>query len=263
VVRGHLWGDRLVREGAVAEPLELLPGDTPPRFSPCVARRWASGDLVFDSLEFEADAEEAARRALEEGGSLGEVKGAPATLRAAFGYAVAAEASRRLGIALSPVEARAHVGELAERGAPAAEALLRRLAEARAREARERTEQQRRDEAARVAQAAREERERRLEAARRSGRNAAEDAAARAEAACDAAGARLRDSRLLANGQRLEVTYTFMGERFISLLDAQTLQVLDAGICLAGEDRLVTFESLFSVIREAIETDVLVVTRHA
>jgi hypothetical protein len=47
------------------------------------------------------------------------------------------------------------------------------------------------------------------------------------------------------------------------LLDAQTLQVLDAGICLAGEDRLVTFESLFSVIREAIETDVLVVTRHA
>jgi len=44
-------------------------------------------------------------------------------------------------------------------------------------------------------------------------------------------------------------------------IDAITLQVWDAGVCLAGEDRLVTLESLPGVIREAIETGRLVITR--
>lgn len=84
----------------------------------------------------------------------------------------------------------------------------------------------------------------------------------RAQQALVNAGARPLDLRRLA-GQRLEVTYAFMGERFVSIVAADSLQVLDAGICLAGADGDVTLESLPSVIREAIETDVLVVTRHA
>ncbi|MCW5831023.1 MAG: hypothetical protein KIS78_01030 [Labilithrix sp.] len=51
-----------------------------------------------------------------------------------------------------------------------------------------------------------------------------------------------------------------MGERFISVIDALTLQVFDSGVCLAGADRLVTLDSLPGVIREA-ETDALVITR--
>jgi hypothetical protein len=54
-----------------------------------------------------------------------------------------------------------------------------------------------------------------------------------------------------------------MDERFISIVDADSLQVVDAGVCLAGADSKVTLESLPSVIREAIDTDVLVITRHA
>ena len=45
------------------------------------------------------------------------------------------------------------------------------------------------------------------------------------------------------------------------VVDAITLQVYDAGVCLAGEDRLVTLDSLPSVIREAIDTSRLVITR--
>jgi plasmid stabilization system protein ParE len=86
--------------------------------------------------------------------------------------------------------------------------------------------------------------------------------AVRVERALEAAGARLLDTRRLGS-ERLEVTFGFMGERFISIVDASTLQVVDAGICLAGADREVTLESLPSVIREAIEDDVLVITRHA
>ena len=82
------------------------------------------------------------------------------------------------------------------------------------------------------------------------------------EQALESAGARLLDTRRLGS-DRLEVTFGFMGERFISIVEANTLQVVDAGICLAGSDRQVNLESLPSVIREAIEDDVLVITRHA
>jgi hypothetical protein len=62
-------------------------------------------------------------------------------------------------------------------------------------------------------------------------------------------------------GGQLEVAYEFMGERFVSIVDALTLQVIDSGVCLAGADALVTLDSLPGVIREAIDTDRLVITR--
>jgi hypothetical protein len=79
--------------------------------------------------------------------------------------------------------------------------------------------------------------------------------------ALEHAGARLVDQRRLAGG-RLEVVFRFMEERIVSIVDARTLQVVDAGICLAGADREVTLESLPSVIREAINTGRLVITRY-
>jgi hypothetical protein len=75
-----------------------------------------------------------------------------------------------------------------------------------------------------------------------------------------AAGATPLETRSLGRGQ-LEVTYRFYGQRFISIVDAATLQVIDAGVCLSGSDSLVTLESLPSVIKEAIETRRLVITR--
>jgi hypothetical protein len=324
-VRGHVWGSRLVREGAVAEPLELMPEEEPPRLALVSARRWHDGSLLFDGLEFEGEAEDAARRALEEGQSLSGAKGVSAALRAAFGYALLEAASRALAIRFAPAEVRARVLDVAEGGREKAEACLRHLvaereAHLRARAAREaRTQEER--EAARVREYAAgwvSEAQRRVEAGsaspasamseaqRRAAaagaypadtmseaqrrvlergaaagrahaaqvvaeavarvhhgrRGAREDGAERAERALLSAGARLRDVRRL-GGNRLEVTYAFMGERFISIVDAASLQVVDAGVCLAGADSEVTLESLPSVIREAIDTGVLVITRHA
>lgn len=55
--------------------------------------------------------------------------------------------------------------------------------------------------------------------------------------------------------------YQFLGERFTSVVHPETLHVFEAGICFAGADEEVTLESLPSVIREAIEDGVLVITR--
>lgn len=315
-VRGHVWGRRLVREGAVAEPLELMPEEEPPRLALVSARRWHDGSLLFDGLEFEGEAEDAARRALEEGQSLSGAKGVSAALRAAFGYALLEGASRELAIRFAPAEVRARVLDVAEGGRAKAEECLRHLvaeraANERARAARVAEQEARAYAAGLVAEAQRraaggtyaagsmsEFQRRALEreaagpmseaqrrawereaaagrayatqvlaeaqhrAARQGRRGAQEDGVERAERALQSAGARLRDVRRL-GGNRLEVTYAFMGERFISIVDAHSLQVVDAGVCLAGADSEVTLESLPSVIREAIDTGVLVITRHA
>ncbi len=331
LVRGHAWGARLVREGAVAEALQLPPEEEPPRFSPVRARRWHDGSLVFEGLDFECEAEghvrlaleeagtlagvkavpaslraafgytvlEAASRALrvrfspvrarrwhdgsllfdgldfegeaegsarlvlEEAGTLASVKAVPASLRAAFGYTVLEAASRALHVRFSPVEVRSRVLEVAERGRAMAEEVLRHLMA-------EREAHVRALEAQRVAQEARlqgeVERARvRAEVARRPAvqppRRVEREVGDRVERVLAHAGARLVDQRRIGNRQ-LEVTFRFMGERFISLVDVNTLQVMDAGICLAGADREVTLESLPSVIREAIDTDRLVITRY-
>jgi len=283
-VRGWTLGDRLVREGAEAELLNLLPAEEPPRFSPVVARRWHSGELLFDSLEFETEAEGAVREALAAGQSLKEVKGVPAPLRAAFGYAALEAASRNLRIPFAPGEVRPQVARVADGGLAAADAVLRELEAERELTRRELAELERRrgellarqeleaarayardrarlhdDELEAARQAAHQPRAGRRGGAHRQAGNPAE----RAEAMLEDAGAVLETTRRLGADQ-LEVVFRFMNHRFITIVDAHTMQVVDSGICLGHppRDDLVTLDSLPSVIKEAIDTGRLVMLRH-
>jgi hypothetical protein len=261
-VRGHLVGDRLVHGGALVETVHFMPEEEPPLLSPCRARRWATGELVFDALELEGDAEESVRNALEQGTSLAGQKGIAASLRSAFGMALLQAASRRLGIPISPAEVRAHTLAVAdaERGSAAAEEVLQRLDEERREHARRVAERRARFDAQQSAEQLAAEHGRRLAEMRRSGARAVADAALRAEQALDGSGARYVSSRRMTD-DNIEVVFRFMGERFVSVVHAATLQVMDAGICLAGADRQVTLDSLPGVIREAIDTQRLVITR--
>jgi hypothetical protein len=249
-VRGHVVrvaaGFVLVHGACAAQPIALAPPDEdPPLLAPLRARRWPTGDLLlWDELEWEGEAEEQARRALEDGGGLQAVKGASAALRAAFAHATAQAAARALGIPAAPAELARSVRAIAEEGRPAAEAALRALAEERA-----------------------------LWAARSpappqppSEQPAAEPAPApldfelRAERALRAAGAWLLGARRIGQGL-VEVSWSFQGARFVSVLQEQGLRVVDGGVCLAGADALVTLDSLPGVIRQAMEEDALVITR--
>jgi hypothetical protein len=257
-------GERLVREGSIAERVLFLPAEEPLRLSPCRARRWHSGELLFEVIDFESEAEEAARRALEEDTSLAQIKGVPATLRAAFAFAVLEAESRRIGIPAVPAELRPHLVRVAELGRPEAERALRALAAERVLAEREMVELRQRRDLVQRAQQAIEEQQRLAAQPGRQRRGGELDAVARAEMALEAAGARMRSARGLGNGN-LEVIFTFMDERFISVVNMATLQVVDSGICLGHppRDDLVTLESLPSVIKEAIDTDRLVILRHA
>jgi hypothetical protein len=238
-LRGHHVAGWLV--DAHLHRVSLLPAEELPPFAIMRARRWHSGDLVFESQDFDGEVEEAARLRLERLEPLTDLKAIPSSLRIAFGTALGLAIARREGTVVSLREISPHAVRIAEGGGEVARELVIDIERRRVVEAdriRERVAvQQRAQRQATIA-------------------NAAE----RAEQALDAAHARMLSSRNLGDGN-LEVTWEFMGERFISVVDALNLHVYDSGVCLAGEDELVTLESLPSVIREAIDTGVLVITR--
>jgi hypothetical protein len=254
--RGHLVDGWLVSSasGMTLDRLSLLPADEPPPLATTRARRWHSGDLLFDSLDFDGEAEEEARLRLEQLAPLGDLQNVSSTLRTAYGIALALAVSRRVGTPSSVREAAGHAVNLAELGEPAARELFARIE-------RERLAVQERAWARSLLEGRPLARVRAPRGTSQAVVPTLENAAERAEAALDGAQGRMLAARRLQGGGNLEVAFQFMGERFISVVDAITLQVIDSGVCLAGEDDLVTLDSLPGVIREAIDTGRLVITR--
>jgi hypothetical protein len=251
-VRGHFVSGWVVVDGRTLHRLALPPDDEPAPLSRITARRWHSGDVLFDSVEFEDDAELTARAALEERRALGDAKGVVPSLRAAFAYAVGMSVAAELNVAITPRELRTSVVTIADRGRAAVVAMFDQILEQRRREAEE--AQRRVEEAAhrvRLADATR--------GARPVDRH--RDPVRRADEVLEQAGARMLSARRLANNTQLDVTYEVDGNRIMSIVDIASLQVLDPGVCLAGAHRVLTLDAMPSVVREAVEEDHLNITR--
>jgi hypothetical protein len=176
-----------------------------------------------------------ARDALAELAPIDPIKGATPSLRAAYAFAVVKAVAAELEMGVSPRESSPAIADICARGRPAAAAIADRLLE------------RRREHRLRLAA-------RRAEPGVRHRRGGA-----RPDAVLEAAGARMIRSRRT-GPDTLEVTFTFMGEMFQSVVASDTLQVIDAGICLSGADSALTLDSLPSAIREAIETHQLCIT---
>ncbi len=268
-VRGWLFHERLFLEGAVVEGLFLPPDEEPPAFSPVVTRRWATGVLLFEGLEFETEVEGAVREALGDRRPLGTLKGVAAPLRAAYGLALLDRVSRELGVRFSVQEVRLALGPVGLGGEPVARQTLEALEAERVLARRELAERERRLQQQLVRAEVEVARQRliderahrdRVDVDRRA--HAVGAIEERAEAALSAAGATLESLRRLRNDQ-LEVVFKYSIERFIAVVDARTLQVIDSGICLGHppRDDLITLESLPGVIQEAMDTGALVILR--
>jgi len=250
-VRGYWVAGYLVGERAVAHRLGLWPATEPARFTPVVARRWPDGALLYECEDVETGVEDKVRAIFEHGtatsngAGVNSVPGVPAALRAAFGYAVMLRVSTARQVPMRPVQLRWHIGELVAMGDVAAERILTAAQQRRAAEPNhvERWRAARTDARLRPASS----RERVLE---------------RAADALDAAGAVLRDSRWL-SGDLLEVRFDFLDDRFVTVVDGETLRVVDAGVCGgrgAGHDHRLTLESLPGVIAELVRTFQLEIT---
>src|SRR5262245_60706277 len=130
-MRGH-WADGwIVASGRELGRVALPPEDEPAPLARATARRWYSGDLVLESIDFEDDAELAARQALEEERALGAVRGVVPSLRAAFGFALGRRAARAAGTPGSPRAPVPWVVEIADGGPPTVRQGLDLLAEQR------------------------------------------------------------------------------------------------------------------------------------
>lgn len=252
-MRGHWVGGHIVVSGRELALVGIPPAEEPSPLARVVGRRWYSGDVLLDTIEFEDDAEMSARAALEERRGIAGVKGIVPSLRVAFAYALGTIVARELRVPVSPRELAAHVTAMADGGGAAAREAIERIARRREqviaeRRARELVEIANRERAAMREVAERSYRQRR-------GGSPAE----RADAALEAAGARMLAARRI--GDQLEVTFTYENVRIIATVDAETLHVYDSGICLAGADEELTLDSLPSVIKEAIDNDHLNITR--
>jgi hypothetical protein len=250
-VRGYWVAGYLVGERAVAHRLGMWPAAEPARFTPVVARRWPDGALLYDCEDVETGVEEEVRAAFEHGtatangAGITSVRDVPAPLRAAFGYAVMLRVSTALQVPMRPVQLRWHIGELVAMGDVAAERILSAARRRRAAEPNyvERWRAARTDARLRPASS----RERVLE---------------RAADALETAGAVLRDSRWL-SGDLLEVRFDFLDDRFVTVVDGETLRVVDPGVCSdqgVGHDHRLTLGGLPGLIAELVRTFRLEIT---
>jgi hypothetical protein len=235
-VRGHLVGDWLFTAGTTAERVFLMPNEEE-MFTPAIARRWYGGDHLFDTALFADEAESAAREAFFADASLAGIKGVAPSLRAAFGFVVIRREAAKIGLEVSPREVLDRAHEVAS-ATVSPESIIQAL------EARRYTIQPTSDH----------RRRRPTEVATR------DNAEVRACAALEPTGADVLAVRQ--TGERtLEVVFRFRGERFIAVVDWESLHVYDSGICLDGADEELGLDSLPSVIAEAMDSDVLHITR--
>jgi hypothetical protein len=250
VMRGHWVDGWVVASGRELGKIALPPADEPQPLSRVVARRWYSGDWLFDTTEFEDDAELEARRVLEDKQPLGARKGVVPSLRAAFGYALGLAVAADLKIELTIRELTPIVVEIADGGRDVVRQLFDDLVEARRREEAAVRERARRIQLAKSAITARV-----VERAR--------DPRERCDEALASANARMTGFRRVEHGSQCEVTYTVEGSRIVSLVDTLTLAVIDPGVCLGhdGEYKVLTLDAMPSVIRQAIEEDRLNIGR--
>ncbi len=238
---GHHAGGYLATNDGRFTRLELLPEGELELCAP-VRGRVHAGSLVFDEVLFETEIEMAVREALLDGRGIADQKGVAASLRAAFAASLALRVAARAAVPLSPNEARGAIHAIAEGGEPVAQALVERI-----------REQRRAEETAALARRA-------AARGRPAPAPARRDPAAEAERILTAAGAVFRSARSLGDGT-LEVRYHFLGERFVTVVDEATFNVIDAGLCLSGADRELGLDAMPSVIREAMDVDHLNITR--
>jgi len=251
-VRGYLAGNRLIADGSAYPPqIQALFGaptvyGLPPGLDPftrVLCWEVVPGEsMLYLGIEFPAGPEPEVLIAFEDQLSIDSIPGVDPALHAAFSF-------------LREME---RVEEEQNR-------LLRERQEAEVRALRE--------QAAR--EAAEQERLGRLEEMRRNIGSAAgrrnmaqQDLRAACLAALQVSGAELISVRESYSSEESVVRFRFLERRFECVINSSTLAVTEAGICLTDEmtgergDTRFTLESLPSVIREAIDLDVLVVFRH-
>ena len=253
-MRGHWAFGYIVVSGRELAPVGIPPSEEPAPLSRVVGRRWYSGDVLLESIDFEDDAELSARSALEERRGIGDVRGIVPSLRAAFGYALGMAVARDERVPVTLRELAPRIVAIADGGRDVVRARLdelvaQRLSAAAAVRARA------------LLDAVDRQRQRMREIAGKAHRQRRGSPAERADAALEAAGARMLSARR--TGEELEVTFLYQGVRIIATVDPDTLHVYDSGICLAGADEELTLDSLPSVIKEAIDDDRLNITRHS
>lgn len=235
IAKGFLVGNRLIPDGARVDPDPdhlidqtrevFLVEDGLEHFARAVAVRTTKGDWVYMRQEFPQGPEQAVIEAYQDRkSSVDDIPGVTPALDLAFRF----------------ITREREKAEERER-----ERKRRRIEEERKREAEARFQEALRTVGSAVGRRA----------------IAKHDFNTAARAALAITGAELLDARPSRNRGEMVVQYRFRNRRLECVVERDTFHVVDAGVCLAGHDRLFTLESLPAVIDEALDRGVLHVFR--
>ncbi|CAN5593908.1 hypothetical protein BH09MYX1_BH09MYX1_46060 [soil metagenome] len=126
-LRGHLHRGWLFAPSASPEEVLLLPEDEAPAFQTITAHRWHGGEALFEALDFDGDAEDAVRRALDDGTSLKDVKGVTPPLRTAFAWELVRRVANAEDEHVGPKEVARFALDVAESGVPEAKRVFEEI----------------------------------------------------------------------------------------------------------------------------------------
>jgi hypothetical protein len=265
------WIAHEPRRGSRFSRLELCGAAEPEPLARVRVIHHHAGVTLLSEILFDDEAEVLARARCLADESLGELRGVGLTLRLAFGLELATRVGRSRASVVSPLEIEGSLGLIAAEGVAGARPVLEAIEARRsggARPVREEPAPEVVDVAplspssdAAPTDTSRPRRGRGRWSTRPTTLLSGDkrDVHAYCNAALQAAGASFVHLRDL--GSDLEVHFRYLGEVFVSVVERDTMNVRDAGICLDGEDSLLTLESLPSAIREAHSSGRLVLTR--
>lgn len=244
---GHHWNGRVVDDRGRIEILHHAPADEDIEVGArVVGRFWAPSVVLFDRVDMDDQPELSVREAVLQGQGIDAIPRVAASLRLAAALALFDRASQATEVPFAPVEVGPRLREVSSGGEEVARRILRELQVLR--------------NAVRPADP--------LPVGRPVATEAVRPPVPQREPWVDRiVGSLARSGAVLVSARRagagrLEVIWSFRGGTYSSVLDDQNLNVLDAGICLAGTDRRFTLDSLPSVVREGEERERIVVTRH-
>jgi hypothetical protein len=265
-VRGYLLGDRMVPDGSAVRPdpwrafeqteqVWLVEGGLE-RFARILAVR-SDGRLIYLRQEFPAGPElEVIEAWQDRRESIDHIPGVTPALQLAFQWLL-----HQRNLAAERIRIQELLAQRAAEEAARAERRRQAIAAADA-AARQRAEILARHRQTRPSRPPRSARPPRAAARRTTGMESV------LEAALSVSGSELLDYRPDYNADQLIVQFRFRRRRFECVVNSQTLQIVDAGICLrdsaTGErgDTRFTLESLPAVIGAAMDQGVLHVFRH-
>lgn len=232
-LRGYFFKGKVLTSQGVWDLKRVPEGFDPLLCTPVSAKLWSPGMVLFDQVLFQEESDFSVMERIERGESIRDLKNLSSTQRIFAGLYLVDRVSQGRRWSVQAVWPR--LQEIAERGTEQVEQVLREV------ETQAPSTPRALPSVIRILDPSQGLRD-------------------RIEEVLTGFGATLYSMRQ-AHAEQVEIRWGYRGDTYNSLIDSNSLRVVDSGICLSGTDGQFNLNSLPSVVREGMDEGLIVITR--